>query len=203
MVKMVPPERPHAVTVSSKLVRLLKENSSFLIVCHINPEGDAIGSILALALGLKKTGKKDICLLCKDPVPENLRFLPFSRLVRQKPPKKIYDVLIIVDCNTLERTGFKDLRAKKTIIIDHHLPPADADRSELYRSLSASLIRPDAAATGILIYHVLSVLKIPLDKDIATNLYTAILIDTGGFRYSNTSPESLKSACHLVRAGAQ
>jgi len=173
-------------------------------VGHINPEGDAIGSISALALGLKKIGKKDICVLSKDGVPEILRFLPSSGLIKQKAPKKEFDVLCILDCNTLERTGFKELKAKHTIIIDHHIPPDNADRSELYnRKLAASVIDPGAAATGMLIYNLLSALKISIDKNIATNLYTALLVDTGGFRYSNTSPEALKIACHLIQAGAR
>jgi len=188
--------------ISSKLLNLIKRNKSFLIVGHINPEGDAIGSALALALGLKKIRKKDICVLSRDGMPESLKFLPASKSVKRKPPRKKFDVLFIVDCNTLERTGFKELNARHTAIIDHHIPPAEADKSEFYRKSAAVLIDPNAAATGMLIYKVLTSLRIPIDKDIATNLYTAILVDTGGFRYSNTSPESLQTACHLVEAGA-
>lgn len=188
--------------ISSKLLNLIKRNKSFLIVGHINPEGDAIGSALALALGLKKIGKKDVSVLNRDGVPEILKFLPAAKSVKQTPPRKKFDVLFIVDCNTLERTGFQELKAEHTAIIDHHIPPVEADKSELYRTLAAALIDPHAAATGMLIYRVLTSLRIPIDKNIATNLYTAILVDTGGFRYSNTSPESLRIACHLVQAGA-
>jgi phosphoesterase RecJ-like protein len=189
--------------ISSKLLSIIRQNKSFLIVCHINPEGDAIGSILALALGLKRLGKKDICVLSKDGVPETLKFLPSSRLIKQTPPKRAFDVLCIVDCNTLERTGFKDLKARNTIIIDHHILPDDADKSELYRKLSASVIDSGAAAAGMLIYNLLIALKIPIDKNMAANLYTALLVDTGGFHYSNVSPESLNIASHLVEAGAK
>jgi len=191
--------------ISSKLLNIIRQNKSFLIVGHINPEGDAIGSISALALGLKKIGKKDICVLSKDGVPEILKFLPSSKLIKQKAPKKEFDVLCILDCNTLERTGFRELKAKHTVIIDHHIPPPDdADKSEPHNGkLAASVIDPGAAATGILIYNLLSALKISIDKNIATNLYTALLVDTGGFRYSNTSPEALKIACHLIQAGAR
>jgi len=189
--------------ISSKLLSIIRQNKSFLIVCHINPEGDAIGSILALALGLKLFGKKDVCVLSKDGVPETLKFLPSSKMIKQTPTKKIFDVLFIVDCNTLERTGFKELEAKQTVIIDHHILPDNAYKSELYRKLSASIIDPEAAAAGILIYKLLTALKIPIDKNIAVNLYTAILVDTGGFHYSNVSPESLNIASHLVEAGAR
>lgn len=189
--------------ISSKLLNLVKENKSFLIVGHVNPEADSIGASLALALGLKKLGKKDICVLSRDPVPETLRFLPSSKIVRQKPPDREFDVLFIVDCNEVERTGFEGFRAKKTAVIDHHVLPANAATSEFYKSLTACIIDPAAAAAGLLVYRILTALKVPLDKDIATNLYTAILTDTGGFRYSNASSESLKTAALLIEAGAK
>jgi len=189
--------------ISSKLLNLIKQNTSFLIVGHINPEADSIGSSLALSLGLRKLGKKDICVLSRDPVPETLRFLPSSKTVRQKPPAREFDVVFLVDCNEVKRTGFDGFRAKKTAVIDHHVLPANSTTSEFYTSLSASLIDPCAAAAGLLVYRVLTSLRVPIDKNIATNLYTAILTDTGGFRYSNASAESLKTAAHLVEAGAK
>jgi phosphoesterase RecJ-like protein len=188
---------------SSKLVTLIKNGKSFLITGHINPEGDSVGSTLALALGLKKMGKKDVTVLSRDPVPEVLRFLPSAGLIRQKPPRKEYDVLIIVDCNMMGRTGFDTLPAKRVAIVDHHVLPAGDARSAFYKSVAAHVIDPHAAAAGLLVYNLLSDLKIAIDKKIATNLYTALLVDTGGFRYSNTSPEALRIACRLVEAGAR
>jgi phosphoesterase RecJ-like protein len=188
--------------ISSDLLNLIKNNNSFVIVGHINPEGDSIGSSLALALGLKKFGKKDICVVSRDPVPENLKFLPSSKIVKQKLPRKKYDVAILVDCNHIERTGFISLNSVKTAVIDHHVLPDNADQNDFYKSLSASFIDPDAAAAGLLVYKVLTALKISIDQKMATNLYTALLVDTGGFRYSNASPEALKVASQLVEAGA-
>jgi phosphoesterase RecJ-like protein len=188
--------------ISSDLLKLIKNNHSFLIVGHINPEGDSIGSSLALALGLKKIGKKDVRVVSSDPVPENLKFLPSSSLVKHNIPRKKYDVAILVDCNHIERTGFTSLNSLKTAVIDHHVLPDNADRSDFCKSVSASLIDPAAAAAGLLVYKVLSALNINFDKKIATNLYTALLVDTGGFRYSNSSPEALKVASQLVKSGA-
>lgn len=188
--------------ISSKLLNLIRQSKSFLIVGHINPEADSLGSSLALALGILKLGKKEICVLSKDPVPEILKFLPSASIVRQKPPRKEFDVVIIVDCNEVERTGYEKFPAKKIAIIDHHVLPANAAASEFYKSVSASFIDSDAAAAGLLVYKVLTALKISLDKNMATNLYAAILTDTGGFRYSNASAESLKTASALVEAGA-
>jgi phosphoesterase RecJ-like protein len=187
---------------SSKLSKLIRESTSFLIAGHMSPEGDSMGSTLALAIGLKKMGKKDVVVLSIDPVPETLRFLPFAKSIKQKPPRREFDLLILVDCNTLERTGFESLPARKVAVIDHHVLTANDARSEFYKSVSASLIDPHAAAAGVLVYKILVDFKIPMDKNIATNLYAAILVDTGGFRYSNVSTEPLKIASYLVEAGA-
>lgn len=189
--------------ISSKLPGLIKNNKSFIIAGHINPEADAIGSCLALALGLKKMGKKDICVLSKDPVPEITKFLPSSKIIKQEPPRREFDVAFLVDCNEMKRTGFEGFRAKKTGIIDHHVLPPHAAASDFYNSVSACLIDTEAAAAGVLVYKVLTALKVPIDKNIATNLYAAILVDTGGFRYSNASSEALMIASRLVDAGAR
>lgn len=189
--------------ISSKLLRLIQESNSFLIVGHINPEADSLGSSLALALGLKKLGKKNICMLSRDPVPETLQFLPSSRIVRQKPPARAFDLIVLVDCNTPDRTGFQEFRAGKSVVIDHHVRAHDATAAAFYRSLSACVLDPHAAAAGVLVYNLLKDLEIPLDRSIATNLYAALLVDTGGFRYSNTNPEALSIASHLVAAGAR
>jgi phosphoesterase RecJ-like protein len=186
----------------SDLLELIIQSGSFIIAGHINPEGDSIGSSLALALGLKKLGKSDITVLSRDSVPDNLKFLPEARIIKRTAPRRKVDLALLVDCNSLERTGFKKFNAASTAIIDHHVLPPNADKMDFYSTLGAQLIDSSAAATGLLIYKVLFSLKVPLDKDIATNLYTAILVDTGGFRYSNVSPESLKTASHLVEAGA-
>ncbi|GAB4537760.1 MAG: bifunctional oligoribonuclease/PAP phosphatase NrnA [Thermodesulfovibrionia bacterium] len=181
--------------IPSKLLNLIRDSRDFLIVTHVNPEGDAIGSSLALAIGLKKMGK-DVYLLDKHPVPKTLRFLPYSELFKAQPPNKRPDVLFLIDCNALERTGFNGLMAGRLVIIDHHIIPD--------RQLQAiSYISTSASATGELIYKLLLALKVKIDKDIATNIYTAIMVDTGGFRYSNTTRESLQIAARLVDLGAK
>lgn len=181
--------------IPSKLLSLIRDNKNFLIITHLNPEGDAIGSSLALAIGLKKMGK-DVYLLNKHPVPKTLRFLPSSDLFKNRPPSKIPDVLFLIDCNNLERTGFEGLHAKEIVVIDHHGIPDKLLPATAYISTSAS-------ATGELIYKLLLSLKVQIDKDIATNIYTAIMVDTGGFRYSNTTTESLRIASRLVDLGAK
>jgi len=186
------------ISSNSLLIKCLKKADSFVIVAHYNPEGDAIGSCIALALGLRKMGKNDICVLNRDGVPEVLRFLPGASMIKEDLPEGEFDLGVILDCNTLKRTGFDSIRARDYIIVDHHLPSSSDQKIKI----KASLIDPDAAATGVLIYKTLRALGVKIDRDIATNLYTAILVDTGGFRYSNTNPESLRIASHLIEAGA-
>lgn len=198
----------------SKLLKIIKENRKFLIVSHINPEGDAIASGIALALGLKKLGKYAY-ILSKDPLPETLKFLPDSDLINTRIPSMNFDVLIMIDCNSIERTGFsgpggsnreeKQLRAKTTAVIDHHLLPQRITRYDSPKPSGQQSIRwiePNASATGELIYKLLNLLHVQIDKKIAINLYTAIFTDTGGFRYSNTSIETLRIASKLIEAGA-
>ena len=180
--------------IPADLLKLIRENKKFLITGHVNPEGDSIGSCLALALGLKKM-KKNVCVLSKDPVPDILKFLPCSDLIKNRIPAGNFDVLFLIDCNTMERTGFENLRAKTTAVIDHHLA-----RKEHLRDIG--WIVPEAAAAGELVYKLLKALNIPIDKKISTNLFTAVFTDTGGFRYSNTTPESMKISCELIKAGA-
>ncbi len=180
--------------VPSKLLSLMKTNKNFLIVSHINPEGDAVGSSIALALGLKKLGK-NVFILSKNHVPQILKFLPHSDLITTRVPSMNFDVLLLIDCNDMKRTGFTHLRAKTTAVIDHHLTTRKNKNC-------VSMIDPHASATGALIYKLLNTLHVPIDKKIATNLYTAIFTDTGGFRYSNTDVESLRTASMLIEAGA-
>jgi phosphoesterase RecJ-like protein len=187
--------------ISTKLLDVFRKNDSFLIAGHINPEGDSIGSSLALALGLKKLGKKDIVVISKDPVPEILRFLPSAGMIVNRQPRRRFDVACLVDCNTLDRTGLDSFNADKTAIIDHHILPVEKKDSPFHKS-APSIIDPDAAAAGVLVYKVLTALKVPVDREIATCLYTALLVDTGGFRYSNTDGETLRIAAELVDAGA-
>jgi phosphoesterase RecJ-like protein len=179
--------------IPAELLKLIRKNKKFLITGHVNPEGDSIGSCLALALGLKKM-KKTVCVLSKDPVPDILKFLPCSDLIKNRIPAGNFDVLFLVDCNTIERTGFENLRAKTTAIIDHHLT-----RKKHLRDIA--WIVPEAAAAGELVYKLLKALNIPIDKKISTNIFTAVFTDTGGFRYSNTTPDSMKIACELIKAG--
>jgi phosphoesterase RecJ-like protein len=175
--------------------RVLREKDRFLIACHENPEGDAIGSELALALALRKMGKT-ATVLNADPVPGNLLFLPGADTVVFEDDGSRYDVAVVVDCGSPERTGRVGnelLKCPLLVNIDHHR--TNGDRGEL------SLVDPDAAATGLLVHRVLSAMGYDIDLDVAVNIYVAVLTDTGSFHYGSSSPEAFHVAGEMVRRG--
>jgi phosphoesterase RecJ-like protein len=179
----------------SAICRVFREKDRFLVACHENPEGDAIGSELALALALRKMGKT-ATVLNADPVPGNLLFLPGADTVVFEEDGSGYDVAVVLDCGSPERTGrvAPELRKCPLLVnIDHHR--TNGDRGEL------SLVDPDAAATGLLIHRVLSAMGYDICLDVATNIYVAVLTDTGSFHYSSSSPEAFEVAGEMVRRG--
>jgi len=179
----------------SAVCRVLREKDRFLIACHENPEGDAIGSELALALALRKMGKT-ATVLNADPVPANLLFLPGAGTVVFAEDGSKYDVAVVVDCGSPDRTGRVGPELRKCpllVNIDHHR--SNGDLGEL------ALVDPAAAATGLLVHRVLSAMGYEVDLDVATNIYVAVLTDTGSFHYGSTSPEAFEVAGEMVRRG--
>ena len=179
----------------SAICRVLREKDRFLIACHENPEGDAIGSELALALALRRMGKT-ATVLNADPVPANLLFLPGADTVVFDEDGSKYDVAVVVDCGSPERTGRvgRELRKCPLLVnIDHHR--TNGDLGEL------ALVDPAAAATGLLIHRVLSAMGYEIGLDVATNIYVAVLTDTGSFHYGSSSPEAFEVAGEMVRRG--
>jgi len=179
----------------SAICRVLREKDRFLIACHENPEGDAIGSELALALALRKMGKT-ATVLNADPVPANLLFLPGTGTVVFTEDGSKYDVAVVLDCSSPERTGRvgRELRKCPLLVnIDHHR--TNGDLGEL------ALVDPDAAATGLLVHRILSAMGYEIGLDVATNIYVAVLTDTGSFHYGSSSPEAFEVAGDMVRRG--
>lgn len=192
-----------------KILSLISTGKRFLITSHENPDGDAIGSMLAIGLGLEKIGK-EIVYYNKDGVPLLLRFLPHSeKVISSLDDVNVgFDATFVVDCTDTSRVGvkFEDFknrgRCGVTILIDHH--QTSKPSADLY------ILNPSASATGIIIYSLLKTLSLRLGSgqalkitpDVAMNLYTSILVDTGSFRYSNTIPEAFEIAAELVELGA-
>lgn len=180
---------------------LLADKQNIVIVGHVSPDGDTLGSSLGLARGLKKLGRQ-VRVVFQDKVPRHLSFLPGAAEIltpeqlqsaNNQPP----DLLILVDCATLERTGNGWIEAylpqTPLLIFDHHALRDDIP--------AVSLVDAHLAATAELIYWFLQELKVPLDLDLARCLYTGICTDTGGFRFTNTKVHTLQIAAELLTQG--
>lgn len=179
------------------VTEFLSAHDDFAIVCHENPDGDALGSMFALALALKKMGKR-VQTICVDPAPHKYRHIEgISALIT---PEAIlsFSHLICVDCADIERAGLSNEvinRALTVVNIDHH---ASNEGFGQYQLLST-----EAAATGILIYRLLADLHTDIDSAMAQNLLIAISSDTGHFSHANTDGQCLSVAAELVSRGAK
>ncbi len=187
--------------IPMNLLRRLKSAEKIVIASHVSPEGDAIGSALALAMGLKKLGKRAE-VVCHNGLPKRYAFLPESDKIRQKPSFEP-DLLVLVDCADLERADIPDSlkqNAKSVAVIDHH-PYKKAEQESVPKEKANSWVfwvEPKAAATGEMIFELLKTLKLPTTKEIATCLYAALISDTGVFHFSNTTPKTLRLAASLL-----
>ena len=177
-----------------EIVKAIKAGKSFIITTHVNPDGDALGSAIALAMALKHAGKK-VIVYNRDGVPDTYGFLPGADIVQTSPGDSRAETIILVDCNNLARAGLQDCGSCKTsIVIDHH--DTDNDFGDV------KWIEPDTPATGMMILELIRALKIPLSRDMAQNLYVAVTLDTGTFRYANTTAKALRMGAELTEAGA-
>lgn len=179
------------------IVDAIRRKSTFLIVGHVNPDGDCLGSMCALGIGLRRLGKQ-VSVLCPEGVPDLYRFLPGSEdIVQIAPAGEPCEVAITVDCEDLERTGdaLETVRSCSTLVeIDHHPGPK--------RETPLLLLDRNLASTAELIVPLLEALGIEMTADIATCLLTGIITDTGSFRFSNVRSSTLRTAADLVDAGA-
>jgi ribosome-binding factor A len=167
---------------------------SFLVTSHSNPDGDAVASILAMRIVLLGLGK-DVVVYNPDPIPHNFRFLPGVDSIVTEPGEGPYDATVVLDCSELDRCGPlpPEESRGKLIGIDHHLTTQPLG--------DATFLDPQASSIGEMIDRLLDLLGIPLSVELATCIYCSILTDTGSFRYSNTSPEALRSAARMVESG--
>jgi len=195
------------ISPPKEIIEFLKNSKNLILATHINPEGDALGSTIALSISLERLGKNTI-LYNRDGVPYFYRFLPgherfsnsdFKTLTRDfQELRGPVDAVILLDCNTPERAGIEIPPDTTYIIIDHHEPVGG-----LPENRALEWIEPSAPATGVMVYYLIKALGVEIDYEIAVNLYTAIAIDTGTFRYSNTTPETLKLASELLSLGVK
>jgi len=182
------------------LKRIAKETPGFsrcLVVTHYNPDGDAIGSALATALALEEMGKEAV-VYDKDPVPKILDFLPGrEKFVHEITDTGAFDAVFVVDCGQFNRVGkhIEPLLADhpNIINIDHHRTNESFGR--------LNMTDYAASSTGELIHRLLTEMKHPISLDVATNLYVAVLTDTGSFQNANSTPEAFEVCARMVRLG--
>jgi bifunctional oligoribonuclease and PAP phosphatase NrnA len=176
----------------------LRSHDRFLLVTHENPDGDALGSLLATKLALDSLGKDSEMYLYGDaPLPREYGFMPLQRLRRELPEDAGERVLVALDCANESRMGpVPELleQARLTLDIDHH-----HDNS---RFGDINLVVGDASSTGEVLRDVFAELDVELTPEIAEALYIAVVTDTGRFQYTNTTPKALRLAAELVEAGA-
>ena len=179
-----------------KIGQALREHKRFAILGHVRPDGDALGSQLALGLSLKQLGK-DVSIWNEEGMLDKYSFLPSAALLTKPPtdPQDV-DVAIALDTAIQNRLGttLPAIRsAKLWINIDHH--PSNPGYGDLV------CIDPIAPATGQILFELIKSEKLPFDAAIAENLFVAISTDTGSFQYPNTSARTFEIVAELVRAG--
>ena len=179
-------------------VEALRTAESVAIACHVNPDGDALGSLFAASLGLQQLGKATFPSWGSIPaaIPFSYQFLPATGSVVQPPDIPEVDAFLAVDCGAADRLGNLEPRAlsTKTVInVDHH--PGN-DNFGTY-----NLVVTHVSSTAELITRLLQDLNVEIDRDIATCLYTGLVTDTGRFQYSNSSPDTLRLAADLLALG--
>jgi bifunctional oligoribonuclease and PAP phosphatase NrnA len=176
----------------------LREHDRFLVVTHENPDGDALGSLLATTLTLRGLGKDvEMYLGGSGSLPRQYAFMQLDGLRRDLPADLEQRVLVAVDCAKADRIGPDPEpieRARLVIDIDHH--------HDNTRFGDLNLIVADASSTGEVLRDVIRELDVELTPELAEPLYIALVTDTGRFQYTNTTPKALRLAAELVEAGA-
>jgi bifunctional oligoribonuclease and PAP phosphatase NrnA len=182
--------------IIDRILEIVGQNETFCIVGHIRPDGDCIGSQLALALALRNAGKK-ITVWNQDPVPQKYKFLDTANLFHKPKHGEKFDCVIATDCASFERLGRvgECIKDRKIFInIDHHISnPHYAD---------VNWVSPREPSCGELIYRLLKVAQWPITKPIADLLFTAISTDTGSFQYATTRSGTFHAGAELVTRGA-
>src|SRR5690349_1190074 len=187
-------------TTASELTAVadaIRGHERFVVTTHENPDGDALGSLLAMKLTLDQLGKDSVMVLFGEaPLPGEYAFMPLAELRRSWPDDVSERVLLAVDCANESRIADPEVlgRVPLSVDIDHH-----HDNTRFGR---INLIVPDASSTGEVLRDLLRELDVELTPEIAEALYIALVTDTGRFQYTNTTPKTLRLAAELVEAGA-
>ncbi|MGD8961572.1 MAG: bifunctional oligoribonuclease/PAP phosphatase NrnA [Desulfobacterales bacterium] len=181
-----------------QILKHIKTRQRILVASHAEPDGDCLGSLVALGLALNKLDKT-ITLYNPSPIPAVYRFLPgVEHIAKQIKEAKEYDLAIVLDCGDIVRVGGDSSVVDQipiVINIDHHVSNTGFG--------DVQLIDTDACATAEIVYRLIKALEIPFDKSIATAIYLGILTDTGSFRFSNTNPAAFAISKAMIDIGVE
>jgi bifunctional oligoribonuclease and PAP phosphatase NrnA len=175
------------------------ESKSLALACHVGPDGDALGSMLGLALAAASAGKEVVASFGSPfDISSSLTFIPGQEhLIHPNDFPEAPELMVVFDAGSADRLGELGSNAGKArtlIVIDHHVT------NEGFGDIA--VIEPTAGATGQLVYHLLGRLGWPVTEEVAQCLLTALITDTGRFQYASTSPETMRIAAELIEAGA-
>lgn len=181
----------------AEIIQALKKGRSVAVISHVSPEADTLGSALATSLILRGVGKKT-ALFNADLIPRRYLFLPGAKeIVHCNRIPRSFEIYLAVDSSCRERTGglLQDLPPGSLIMnIDHH------QLNEGFGDLN--WVEAGASSTGEMVFRLFKEMGVPIPPEAATNLYAALLADTGSFRFSNTTPSALREAAELIELGA-
>lgn len=195
----------HEDQQSSPMIRLsleqvleeIQKASSFLLTTHANPDGDAVGSLLGMLYLLKALGKDQIYCVMADPVPKRYQSLPGAKLIKTLGKNQpVFDMAVVLDVSSRDRLEAVNEwigEDKPVLVIDHHLGEGPGG--------SSGFIDPSYAATGEIVAELFRIAAVAISKDAARCLYVAQITDTGGYRFSNTTPRSHQIAAGLLETG--
>lgn len=179
----------------SQVIELIEKHERFAVTSHIRPDGDSLGSSLALCWILRGLGKNAEVIMC-DQVPHAYAKLPGADDVRVVPDvDHNYDAVFVIECSDVTRPGLPKLKDQFVVNIDHHSTTA------LFGNVN--WIDSTAAAVGEMIYNLAKAIGARITPELASCVYAALLTDTGSFHFSNTTERTFKIASELVRHGAQ
>ena len=178
------------------IVQSLRTAQRILVTSHRDPDGDAVGSLLAMGLALDRLGKQTT-LYNESPIPAVYQFLPWvGRIERRLGPPEAYDAAVVLDCGDLSRVGESGSavgRVPVVVNIDHHISNTGFGHFQW--------IDGQACATAEIVARLIRALDVPLDREMATCIYTGILTDTGSFRFSNTNSAAFAISREMMDLG--
>ena len=183
-------------TTLKQASQLIRSAHRPLLICHIAPDGDAIGSLTGLGRALRHEGLEPI-MACSDPVPARFNYIPYVGAIVQDVSAS-FDLVISLDCSDLKRLGhfpqMPTFRSVPLLNIDHHLTNLDFG--------DVNLVDPHASSAAEVVLRLLEHMALPLDAELATCLLTGIVADTRGLRTSNVTIQVMDAALRLMKAGA-